>query len=1523
MRFCQGWGGGAATLMQVAGGRVCKTLAALAGLLLLLTGAGSALAQTNYCLNAGFENGTNYPWTYYGGTGGVVTNPKPDANDPTPNVWSNFGNPTYVNVASQNYMTNVYLVPGSTYHIHAQYYIPSSEVVSGTTPRAGILLTLQANGTIWILDPRYPDHNVAPAPNANIPILDEWYTIDYDWVCPNTNSAGVTLTGSQQLNYMGFRWYGGDGTTLATAAHPNPGGYVDNCQFSFGSSQYTNGVNATDGLNGVVVDSSGNPVSGATVTLSSSSNPTIETSITQPNGSYVFAYLAPYGTNLSVSATYGTYSGGPVSLTPSSSADTFPSLTIAGLSFATVSGTVTTSPGGAPIAGAVVTASYTNLPSAASAPSAVNGSYSLRVFVGQQASLSAAASGYTLVSSPAPVTAPNTNAILGNNFTMSLNTYTITASAGANGTIAPGGVTTVNYGGSQSYTITANAGYTIFGVSVDGTAKGSITSYTFTNVVVSHTIAATFGSSAASPGSGTISVNYCISPGSSSLPLSSSSTVGASPAANWNNVSNTGPGGVTAPVQLFNDNSGLSVGPFNVLLSSGSVNTWNIHSASFPDEDMLSTWAMDGGGTATFQNIPYTNSYNLYVYLSSYNHPVCQFTIGSTVVNMNNTNSPSNFPTYGYIFGNNYVAFTNLTGSSQTLTVGAGGGISGFQIVANANSYVVNASAGSNGAITPSGVSVVPAGSNISYTITPNSGFQVQSVTVDGVLQGSLTSYTFNNVVSAHTISVTFISQSIDPHLVVVLDASTLLPGVLTSWPNGGILGGTFNSYTPTEAPTVATVSGRQAVHFVQPDSTAASRQTLACTLPAPASLSGNNPWSISADLYSTNLNYISSENGYFCWAGSYQGVGTCAEFQYLNNGAYNHETMSGVGPYYLTGGFANVPSANAWHNVTITYDGTTQTIYIDGAYDSSAAMSLNLATNNILMVGGRYYQNQRDQDQYWRLANAYIGKLQVFSKALTATQVATMFTPLSYAISGTVTVGGSPAAGVTVTLTGAADYTTTTDGSGNYSVAVLVGSTNSPSPYTVTASGVGYSTSSQNVNVNGAALTGVNFALTLQDNLVGTVKTSGGAPIYNAIVQVGGSNGVFAISALDGTYRVGGIPTNSSVELYAKGLGYGAFINNIDTTGAATGVVTNNIVLTAQVATGVISNGGFEVIDPGSGIPSAWHEWAGYNCPDAGGNYVGGLGDDYISATSASGEVYSGTYAAEYNPNLYTPGGPSGAYTFLWQDVPVMSNSTYNVYWKMKADANVTAHVFCLISFRNSNTITNETDMFSYAGGVTTNWTQYPSASPAGQDAVFAPGQATRFAVPAGANVVNVLLGVDDSYTGPPLYFDDVVVDRNDLVSVPVTYTITATNGVGGVVSPSGAVVVTNGNNQTFTITPSGPAYSRNQVLVDGVNNRGAVTSGSYTFTSVNANHTIGAAFTYNPPTAPGFLPVSIQSGNLVLRTATQVGYNYYLLQTTSLNPPVVWTTNSITAGTGGTITNTPAITSGQPKTFYRYMAQ
>lgn len=71
-------------------------------------------------------------------------------------------------------------------------------------------------------------------------------------------------------------------------------------------------------------------------------------------------------------------------------------------------------------------------------------------------------------------------------------TFTITASAGANGSISPSGTVTVNQGGSQAFTITPSAGYTVSSVTVDGTSVGAVTTYTFTNVQANHTISAAF-----------------------------------------------------------------------------------------------------------------------------------------------------------------------------------------------------------------------------------------------------------------------------------------------------------------------------------------------------------------------------------------------------------------------------------------------------------------------------------------------------------------------------------------------------------------------------------------------------------------------------------------------------------------------------------------------------------------------------------------------------------------------------------------------------------------------------------------------------------------------------------------------------------------------------------------------------------------------------------------------------------------------------------------------------------------------
>ncbi len=94
-----------------------------------------------------------------------------------------------------------------------------------------------------------------------------------------------------------------------------------------------------------------------------------------------------------------------------------------------------------------------------------------------------------------------------------INTYTITASTDANGSINPSGLVTVNYNVSQKFTTAPNANYHINDVLVDGESVGAVTSYTFTHVKDDHTIAASFAlntftvTPSVSGGNGSISPN--------------------------------------------------------------------------------------------------------------------------------------------------------------------------------------------------------------------------------------------------------------------------------------------------------------------------------------------------------------------------------------------------------------------------------------------------------------------------------------------------------------------------------------------------------------------------------------------------------------------------------------------------------------------------------------------------------------------------------------------------------------------------------------------------------------------------------------------------------------------------------------------------------------------------------------------------------------------------------------------------------------------------------------------------------
>ena len=70
--------------------------------------------------------------------------------------------------------------------------------------------------------------------------------------------------------------------------------------------------------------------------------------------------------------------------------------------------------------------------------------------------------------------------------------------------------------------------------------------------------------------------------------------------------------------------------------------------------------------------------------------------------------------------------------------------------------YIITATAGPNGSISPSGSVTVNHGDNQSFNMYPDQEYRVADVLVDGVSVGAVLDYEFTNVTANHTIHVTF-----------------------------------------------------------------------------------------------------------------------------------------------------------------------------------------------------------------------------------------------------------------------------------------------------------------------------------------------------------------------------------------------------------------------------------------------------------------------------------------------------------------------------------------------------------------------------------------------------------------------------------------------------------------------------------------------------------------------------------------------------------------------------------------------
>jgi hypothetical protein len=164
-----------------------------------------------------------------------------------------------------------------------------------------------------------------------------------------------------------------------------------------------------------------------------------------------------------------------------------------------------------------------------------------------------------------------------------------------------------------------------------------------------------------------------------------------------------------------------------------------------------------GTFTVTTGNNSITAHYRTQYYLRLQTSSGGSITKSSGWYDSSSTVTISALPYIGHKFshwtaaGNFSVA--DATNQNTTLTVNGPGNVTANFAI---NAFTVTASAGSGGSITPSGSVLMNYGANQNFTITPNTGYHITDVLIDGISVEAKSSYTFTNVVTDHTISASF-----------------------------------------------------------------------------------------------------------------------------------------------------------------------------------------------------------------------------------------------------------------------------------------------------------------------------------------------------------------------------------------------------------------------------------------------------------------------------------------------------------------------------------------------------------------------------------------------------------------------------------------------------------------------------------------------------------------------------------------------------------------------------------------------
>ena len=124
---------------------------------------------------------------------------------------------------------------------------------------------------------------------------------------------------------------------------------------------------------------------------------------------------------------------------------------------------------------------------------------------------------------------------------------------------------------------------------------------------------------------------------------------------------------------------------------------------------------------------------------------------------------------------------------------------------------------------------------------------------------------------------------------------------------------------------------------------------------------------------------------------------------------------------------------------------------------------------------------------------------------------------------------------------------------------------------------------------------------------------------------------------------------------------------------------------------------------------------------------------------------------------------------------------------------------------------------------------------------------QTYTFYAMEGYKIANVFIdGIDNAAAianGTHTFTNVTAPHTIDVITVPLTYKISAVAGTGGFITPAGEITVTYGGSQYFTFAAAS-GYEIEKVLVDGLENMEALQNGAYAFVNVKEDHTINVFF-------------------------------------------------------------------------------